>query len=83
MDMKEKVARAAAVVKHTVTVEGEQREVDGASVVVAVWPSGVLPGAWRAALAGDPDLVWKTLTELTTHPGWTLDTRYPTILIRP
>jgi hypothetical protein len=81
MDMKEKVARAAAAVKHTVTVEGEEREVDGASAVVAVWPSAMLPGAWRVALAGDHDLVWKTLAELTTRPGWTLDTRYPTILI--
>jgi hypothetical protein len=82
MDMKEKVVKAAAAVKHTLAVDGEQHEVDGASVIEAVWPSTMLPGAWRVALAGDHDLVWKTLAELTAHQGWTLDTRYPTILIR-
>lgn len=82
--MKDKVLKAAAEVKHTLTSDdGQQVEVDGASVVLNVWPSSMAAGAWRCALAGDDALVWKVVAALTARPGWVLDSRYPILQIRP
>lgn len=81
--MKDKILKAAAEVKHTLTGDdGQEAEVDGRSVVINIWPSSISPGGWRCALAGDNALVWKVVATLTTRTGWVLDTRYPTLLIK-
>jgi hypothetical protein len=82
--VRDRILKAAAEVRRPVAGPDDQSvERDGASVVVGVWLSGMHPGNWRVALAGDRALVAETAEALAARPGFYRDTAYPTLVYRP
>lgn len=82
--MRDRILKIAAEVSRPVVgPDGRSVERDGASVVAGVWLSGMHPGNWRVALAGDPALVAETAESLAARPGFYCDTSYPTLIYRP